>query len=188
MKKWVAVGVVVAFTVCAGIGTLSRNRDVTIRVRNPTLKISTARIVHWETNVSTQVCENRTLLRQIDAYCVRLLRKLGAKGVFATTPAYASWDTGPQLEAADRLVVFGEFPNECPVFDLVETNGSPGIFERYKGSAGMPGIKDRRVGHVVFSSFTKEFATANPIPPEAHGHFFLWLRGDTNVIADVWLK
>jgi hypothetical protein len=124
---------------------------------------------------------------QIDAYYVGLLRKLLAKRGFATTPANVSWDAGPQLEAADRLVVFGEFP-VSPVFDLVETNGSPGIFERYEGSAGMPGMKECLVGSFVMVSMTGEFATANPIPPEAHGHFLLRLRGDTNVIADVWLK
>ena len=97
----------------------------------------------------------------------------------------ASWITTPEFRA-DSLVLFGKLAFQryrLNGFDLVETNGN---MSPYRGWIGNPGVSFGIAPHRVL--LTNEFASVNPVPLNTHGVFWLRLRGETNVLAEVQLR
>ena len=161
--------------------------EVTIKIRDPRLELYGAKMVPWTTNDALRVFSRERSFQWLETYACIGLQKCGIRAIPRSSPS-VNWMGGPEYQT-DTLVLFGRLPKAISPFgfDLIETNGTPGIFLHYDSSAGVPGLsygllKSPRV------FIPNEFATMNAIPTNTHGHFWLRLHGETNVLADVRIR
>ena len=172
VKKWVIVAAV-AFLALALCGTLFWPRTVTARVVDQRFRIRTMRLRPWTTN-SADVFDYPAW-RSTQSWVRSGLHEIGIrKNVFQ--PPLLSLSGGAARRPQDTLLIWGIYattPKDG--FDVVNPKGE--IVSGY--SVVEPAVSARN--EILWTNF----GTAIQVQTNLHGVFWLRLRGETNVLAEL---
>ena len=176
MKHWVIVAAAATVVLALCWAVFRPRADVTARVLDKRLTIRTARLQPWNTN-GTDVFDYPAW-RNAQAWLRGGLQEIGIRKAAFQSPLI-SLGGGVARQSQDTLLIWGLYakpPKDG--FDVVNTNGA--IVSGY--SIVEPAISSRR--EILWTNF----GTGIQIQTNLHGVFWLRLRGETNVIAELTFR